>query len=171
MLTLLRILFDIIRLRKGPDAVPRSFVLFFIVVTMWLAAVSLVFALVEELNQINFAVVMLTTAIGLASYCAVIISFGQKARLLQSMTSVIGCGALIEIMFVASNLVLSSLIGEKPTILVTTLILLWSIPVDGHILSRAINRHWYFGIVVAMIVFILQYSIGLAINPLAPQTS
>jgi hypothetical protein len=46
-----------------------------------------------------------------------------------------------------------------PTSLIANLILLWSVPVEGHIIARATERHWYIGILVALAVFILQYLI------------
>jgi hypothetical protein len=41
--------------------------------------------------------------------------------------------------------------------LVANLILLWSVPVEGHIIARAISRHWYIGVLIAIAVFVLQY--------------
>lgn len=164
VLSLIKILFDIVRLRKGPDAIPRSFVLFYVVVAMWLAAGAVLFSIVEELDRTDFLVGIFTSAVGLASYTAIVVSFGKQSRLLQTMTAVIGCGALIEALFVASNLLLTPLIGREPTIIVGALTLLWSVPVEGHILSRAVDRHWYFGVLVAMAVFIFQYYLSVVIN-------
>jgi hypothetical protein len=46
-----------------------------------------------------------------------------------------------------------------------SLVLLWSVPVEGHILARTIDRHWYVGIVVAMAVFIFQFYLMYLLDP------
>jgi hypothetical protein len=46
-----------------------------------------------------------------------------------------------------------------------TLILLWSIPVEGHIIARAIDRHWYVGIGAALAVFVFQLFLYGVLNP------
>jgi len=38
------------------------------------------------------------------------------------------------------------------------------VPVEGHIIARAIDRHWYVGIVIAVGVFIFQYVINLLLT-------
>jgi hypothetical protein len=45
------------------------------------------------------------------------------------------------------------------------LLLFWSIYVKGHIVSRAINRDWYVGLVIAIAVFLLQYAFSTAVSP------
>ena len=43
--------------------------------------------------------------------------------------------------------------------LIATLIIFWSVPVEGHIMARAIGQHWFIGIGIAVIAFMLQYGI------------
>jgi hypothetical protein len=33
----------------------------------------------------------------------------------------------------------------------------WALAVRGHIIARAIDRHWYLGITFALLIFVLQY--------------
>ena len=40
--------------------------------------------------------------------------------------------------------------------LIALLVLIWSVPVKGHIISRAIGMHWYIGISVALVIYLLQ---------------
>jgi hypothetical protein len=42
--------------------------------------------------------------------------------------------------------------------------LLWSVPVEGHIIARAMGRHWYIGILIAITVFVLQFVIYSAMS-------
>ncbi len=42
--------------------------------------------------------------------------------------------------------------------LIAVLIIIWSIPVEGHIIARGIEQHRYVGIGIALIVFTVQYT-------------
>ena len=77
------------------------------------------------------------------------------------------CGAVLSLLFIVGNVLLAPLLGASVTDLVVTLVLLWSIPVEGHIIARAIDRHWYVGIVAAMAVFVFQLFLYSLLNPAA----
>jgi hypothetical protein len=151
VLTLFETLFAIIRLKKGPDAIPYSWLLCLITMTMWLFA----------------GLAMTAIAAGLACYASIIVLSGRTPRLLQTVTAILGCGAVLSLLFIAGNALLAPILGENVTSLVVTLILLWSIPVEGHIIARAIDQHWYVGIVAAMAVFVFQLFLYSLLNPAA----
>jgi hypothetical protein len=159
VLLLLRTLLDIVLLRKGPEAIPRSTLLFAVIVGFWFLSSVLVLALIEQYDQTDFVIGLFTAAIGVACYAITVIVAGFPARVLQTLSAILGCGALISLVFVAEFVVLQPLAGPAVTGLIAQLILLWSVPVEGHIIARAIDRHWYIGIVIAIVVFILQYVI------------
>ncbi|MDJ0793683.1 MAG: hypothetical protein QNI98_05495 [Woeseiaceae bacterium] len=165
MLALIQTLFDIVRLRKGPDAIPHSRFVFGLVVVLWLISSVVMTVTTEELNLRSFLIGLVVGLVGLACYAAIVILAGRGARILQTIAAVLGCGALLNLMFVVGNLLLTPLVGDNPTNIVVTLILFWSIPVEGHIIARAIDRHWYAGIVIAMAVFVFQLIIFGLLNP------
>jgi len=76
---------------------------------------------------------------------------------LQTISAILGCGALISLAFVAEFVLFTPFLGQSISALVAQLILLWSVPVEGHIIARAIDRHWYVGILIAISVFALQF--------------
>ena len=121
----------------------------------------------EELGDKDFLLGTFTGVVGLACYASIVVLSGHTPRLLQTVTAVLGCGAVLSLLFVAGNLVLTPLLSESITNLVLTLILLWSIPVEGHIIARAIDRHWYVGIVAAMAVFVFQLFLYSLLSPAA----
>ena len=167
MLALFQTLFDIIRLRKGPDAIPYSWFLCLIAMTLWLFAGMTMTIMAEELGDKDFLLGTFTGVVGLACYASIVVLSGHTPRLLQTVTAVLGCGAVLSLLFVAGNLVLTPLLSESITNLVLTLILFWSIPVEGHIIARAIDRHWYVGIVAAMAVFVFQLFLYSLLSPAA----
>ena len=157
MIPLIRTLFDIVLLRKGPDAVPHSGLLFVMVLGMWLFSSLVGLVLIDRFDENDFFLGLFSGIVGIACYSVVVVLGGYSSRLLQTITTLIGCGALIFLAFVAEYVLFRPFMGERITGLIANLILLWSVPVEGHIIARAINRHWYIGILVAIAVFALQY--------------
>ncbi len=157
MLPLVRTLFDIALLRKGPDSIPRSAVLFVLIVGLWLFSSLAALALIERYDESDFLVGMFASLVGILCYVAVIVISGHSARVLQTISAILGCGALISLAFVAEFVLFTPFLGQSISGLVAQLILLWSVPVEGHIIARAIDRHWYVGILIAISVFALQF--------------
>ena len=153
----IRTLFDIVLMRRGPDAVPRSGVLLLMAIGLWLFSSLAGRALIDRLDESDFFLGLFSGIVGIACYAVVVVLGGYAERLLQTITTLVGCGALIFLVFVAEYVLFMPFAGERFTGLVANLILLWSVPVEGHIIARAINRHWYIGILIAIAVFALQY--------------
>lgn len=167
MLALFETLFDIIRLRKGPDAIPHSTVLLAVVIALWLLAGVVVTTTTAELDQANFLFMTLAGVAGLGCYAAIVLFFRRGARLLQAVVAFLGCGSLLSLMSVAADVFLKPFLSASLTNIIVVLILLWSVPVEGHIISRTIERHWYFGVVIAMTVFVLQLVLYRQMSPAA----
>lgn len=165
MLALIETLFDIIRLRKGPDSIPHSPFLLVVIIAMWLFAGMVMTLLTAELDQKDFVIGTVTGVAGLLCYVAIVVLSGKRARLMQTVMALLGCGALLSLMFVAGNVFLTPFLSENISNLIVTLILLWTVPVEGHIISRAIERHWYVGVVVAMAVFVFQLILYSVMDP------
>ncbi|MGI9234757.1 MAG: hypothetical protein ACR2RD_14075, partial [Woeseiaceae bacterium] len=79
MFTLIGTLFDIIRLRSGPDAVPHSTFLFVVFGLMWLLAGVLMTVATAELDQTDFVIGSVTGIAGLLCYAAVVMFSGRGA--------------------------------------------------------------------------------------------
>ena len=171
MLQLFKTLFDIIRLQKGPDALPYSRLLFAVIVGIWLSAGLVMMIVTPELHARDFVIGTFIGVLGLSFYAAVIVLSGKTARLLQATTALLGCGALISLAFVALDSLLPLISSEAAASIVATLILLWSVPVEGHIIARTIERHWYVGIIIAMSVFVLQLVLYSLFNPTPTATA
>lgn len=165
MLALLQTLFDIIRLRKGPDSIPYSWLVFVLVAALWLIAGLATTTMTEELNERDFLMGIVTGFAGLGLYALLVTISGHAPRLLQMTTAILGCGAVLSFLFVIGNLALTPFLSEGMVSMIVTLVLLWSIPVEGHIVARSIDRHWYVGIVAAMAVFIFQLFLYSLLNP------
>ena len=159
MLPLVKTLMEIVLLRKGPDSIPRSAVLLIMIVVLWLFSSLAVLALIEQFDESDFLLGLFTALVGILCYAAVVVISGHSPRVLQTVSAVLGCGALISLAFVAEFVLFTPFLGQSISGIVAQLILLWSVPVEGHIIARAIDRHWYVGILIAISVFVLQFVI------------
>ena len=91
-------------------------------------------------------------------YSIVLFVNGYSRRLLPTISSIMACGSLLTIIQVAAQIFLGPFLSVNLTFIVAWLIEIWKIPVKGHIIARAIGQHWYFGIVIAMTIFVMQYA-------------
>lgn len=168
MLALLETLLDIIRLRKGPDAVPHSTVLLVIVVAFWLFVDILGGLIVPRFGGLS-ASGLAITLLGLVIFALLATLDGRNARMLQMLTAMIGCGAIFGFVL---TLVLAVALRFQQFAAVPLLALLsvWSVTlfsviVDGHILSRTLERPRPVGVIAAFLVFALQFYLSTTFNP------
>ena len=156
LLLLLRTFFDIIALRKGPEHVPDSWLLLILSTAMMIAATFVATVLIEELAQQDLRLTIATATLGLMFYGTVLSVFGHSRRIVRALTCVLGCGAVLTVLYVAEFVLFRPIVGPAAAGTVAALIALWSIPVEGHIISRAIQQHWFIGVAIAVAAFILQ---------------
>ncbi len=171
VLALIDTLFQILRLKKGPEAVPRALAALIVAFAMWIAAVILVILLFDDVNAGDFSTALLTTAAGLACYTVLLNSFGKSARLLPMLTSVTGCGALLLVIFASVFVALKPFVGADVALRVAYPFTLWSVPVDGHIIARALDRPFIVGFLFALAVFVLQVVLQQLVDPVVAEVS
>jgi hypothetical protein len=143
-------------LRKGPEHVPDSWLLLALSVAMMVFASLSATALIEALAEQDFRLTFATNLLGLMFYGAVLFVFGFSNRIVRALTCVTGCGAILTMLFVAEFVLFAPFLGTRIAGTVAALIALWSVPVEGHIISRAIQKHWLVGVALAVAAFILQ---------------
>lgn len=109
--------------------------------------------------------------ITIASYLLfwlVLVVNGYSHRLVPTISSIMACGSMLSIVQVAAQIFLSPFLSANLIFIVAWLIQIWKIPVKGHIIARAIGRHRYFGIAIAMTIFVMQYAAYLALTRPVP---
>jgi hypothetical protein len=155
---LIRTLFDILALRKGPDAIPHSVLLLSITVVMWFLPLFFGTQLLPALDAQAILSITVSWLVSLACYVLVFLAAGRSARLVQAMTAIVGCGALISFGQISSVVFLGPFLSETLVAIVVELLLFWSVYVKGHIAARTLEREWYVGLIIAIGVFLLQYA-------------
>lgn len=114
--------------------------------------------LIDPAAEQEYASSLLTNGLWIGFYAAVLVVTGYSRRILQTLTSVLGCGAILTMLFVAEFVFLRPFLGEDFAGVIAALIIFWSVPVEGHIIARAIDRHWFIGIAIAVAAFVLQFT-------------
>ena len=145
-------------LRKGPEQVPDSWLVFLFALGLMQFASFVAATLINLGENYSHILTFITNLLGMAIYSAVLFLTGQMRRFVPIMSAVIACGSILTLLFVAAFVLLNPFLGGDIAVVVATLIIIWSIPVEGHIIARGIEQHWYIGIVIAMTVFIAQYA-------------
>ena len=158
MQAFIKTLFEILTIRKGPDALPHSALLLAVAVVLWFMPLLFGMQLIAALDVRAAAVAVAGWFVTLASYAFVILLAGRAMRLMQAMTAIVGCGALVSFAQVFSLVFLLPFLGEPFVAITVELLLFWSVYVKGHIIARTLDREWYIGLVIAIAVFLLQYS-------------
>lgn len=167
MLPFIRTLFDITLLRKGPESVPRSRILLVMSLVLWAVAAYTFTSLIENAGGGDVRRELLNFALAMICYYAVLVSTGKGERTLQTLTTLIGCGALMALCFTAVLVTIGQLAGAATISMLAILYLIWSLSVEGHIIARAIDRAFYIGVLIAFGIFVFQYA---ALNLILPRT-
>ncbi len=165
MQQLLQTLFEITLLRRGPEDLPHAWLVLYLCVGLWLLALFATAVMIPNFDGDDVWVSAGSAAVGVASYVALLVVFGFGARMLQTLSALIGCGALISFAMLAVLVLMTPFVGPNIANLGAFLLLVWSVPVKGHIIARAIDRHWYAGIAIALAIFLLQLAFTQAMTP------
>lgn len=159
MFTLLRLFWPICQLQRGPQDLPAAPALFrFAMLACFLSGV-LVFTVslpvADALLRTSFSL-----AISLLIWPLLLHATGRQARLLQTLTAVLGCAAILNFLLWPLTWLLYVL-GQHPGLLPLLLIalLLWSISISGHILRHALDWSLPRALALAVLLFALRYGL------------
>jgi hypothetical protein len=160
MQAIIKAFWQIVLFREGPEYLPDSRPLLAFSIVAYVAVDILV---ILALYPSHVLPPLLLVDVGfLVIWCVGLLRlFDLQARIPQTLTALFGTGALLQILaFPFSAWPSLGIPIEIPLFLralVALLILLWSVAVYGHILSRALSRSPGAGIAFAVIYFIVIY--------------
>ena len=154
--TLVRPFVNIGLLREGPQSLPASRFLLGLVLFAFALISAIAYGMRYDLRVVAAAVVV---ELGLLSVfvLAVLTLFGRAERFLQTLTALIGCGAMIgvimlplQIWFVQAELEQQQ--GPQH-VLVVLLFLIWEVLIRGHIFRHALDKGLAFGVMLSIAYF------------------
>ncbi len=165
MFALTRTLLDITLLAKGPEEIPRSWIPLYMSIALWLFALLAMMAMLVNYGSQDAWRSIASTALGLFCYGVVLGWRGVLHRAVPTMAALIGVGGLITLIVLAELILFTPLLGSRVAVLIAQVTMMWSIPVKGHIIARAINWPWYAGIVIALSIYLLQLAFSESMSP------
>lgn len=160
MLQLVRAFYDIAILRLGPEDLPASRFLLGFAAAAYLA--TGVISVSFYARNPSDAFFQLAADLGLlvAFVTLLLVLYGKAARLGQTMTALLGTGALLALLALPLSVWLrwddANGIGSGLPVAGLYLVVLWSIAVTGHILHRALEIPYVGGLVLGAAYFILN---------------
>ncbi len=147
---------DVFLLRKGPDDLPKSSLLLAVAIGMSIVVNFLFYAIIESELPTNLFLEFATELVKIASYLLILVAFGLVSRIMQTMTAIIACNAILGLLLTFILMVSQQFLNKELDAAFVWLITLWLILVEGHIISRAAQLHRVTGIAIAVVIFILQ---------------
>ncbi|MCI0516326.1 MAG: hypothetical protein L0Y45_00670 [Woeseiaceae bacterium] len=146
-------------MRKGPEHIPGSWLVLLLAVVLMVLSIFCANVLLPSVGRQDYFVIYVSSSVGLLIYSGVLFVTGYGKRLLPVLSAIIACGSILTFLFVAEYVLLQPFLGVRIAAILATLIIFWSVPVEGHIIARAIHQHWFAGIAIAMVVFVLQVAL------------
>jgi len=166
VLTLFKTLIEIILLRKGPNHIPHSMLLLMVVAAIWFLVGIVAVMVIETYKSASLSIDLILAIAGLGFYAILVNSFGHSARLVRCFTALLGCAIVFSVVIYAGRLILPLWITPGETEWAVQFIWLWSIPVEGHIIARTIDRQWVIGFVIALAVLFAQLQLYGVLKPM-----
>lgn len=171
MLVYVQTLFNIALRRLGPEDLPdSSFLLGLTLAAYVLLQVPLAWVAYGPANVI-------VTTIGISALLligflwALLRLTGFRARFRQTLTALLGTSALLSFLSIPFSLWREATLDMQSTSALPSIfifgLMLWSLAIDGHILSRALSRPFAIGLLIAIAYFFLHTTV---LFELLPQT-
>ena len=158
MIALLKTYLEIIALRRGPELIPASWLVLLVSLGLLTLAWTVQLSLIDvPEGTVMPALIAYGAALGF--YSIVVSSLGFRRRLLPMISAIIACGSIIAVLSTVGAMFLAPITGAVVANSFATLVWFWSVPVKGHVVARTVNKHWFFGIGVAMLAFVLRFGV------------
>ena len=173
MFELFKVFGSIVLRRLGPEDLPASGFLLGLTALIYVLSQAPVAML--ALSDTNSAVLTLIIDLVLiAGFLWILLLLtGFRARYRQTLTALLGAGALLSLLSVPFTLWQESLLNEPagataiPSAAILAIVV-WSFVVNGHILSRALSRPFSIGLMIAIAYFFLHTTLLFEFIPAEP---
>ncbi len=147
---------DIFLLRRGPEDIPKSSLLLAMAIGASIVANFLFYAIVESEYGTDLFLMFASELVKILSYVGVLLLFAQVGRIMQTITAIVACNAILAFILIAMLIVSQPFMYKELDASLAWLATFWLILVEGHIISRAIQLHWISGTAIAIVISVLQ---------------
>lgn len=165
MFELIKLLFDICLFKKGPQDLPFSVGLSWVLVA---ADVSVSFLMLSiRTDWLNSALQAIVGVLLIIGFSWLILYVARKReRFNQTTIALLGTDAMIS--FFALPGMASMMIGTGALLafLITIALMIWHWAVTGHIIRNALEQTWSFSLGIAFLYILASYQVMALLNPL-----
>ncbi len=142
-------------LRQGPDKLPRSWLVFFVaLVISVLVSMSVSEIVLPGIDPMH-DVTLLLAILNVGFYFVVLQVTGYPERFVQTAIAILGADAVLTFFYMGGFLAVELVADKSTAFTLAWFISCWSVSVEGHIIARAIDRHWLVGIAIALASYVL----------------
>jgi len=163
MYQLLVLFFDICLFKKGPQDIPASSGLLFLLIPAYAGISFLILVLsTDAVNAILQVLIEIAFVLGSSK---IILYFAKKPeRFIQTVCALIATDTLISIFALP---VMAALIGQGSALAFFSLVtlMLWHWTVSGHIFSNALSQPFTFGLGIAFLYILVSYQVMALLFP------
>jgi hypothetical protein len=154
---------DIAFHRRGPEALPESRFLFSLVLVAYLTVSLLALQINWDLGQ-AVGPLLADVTFCVAFFWFLLQTARRGGRFWQTVTALLGAETFLSLIALPLLVLRSAAAGneafEPMTILLLTVVLLWSIDVGGFILSRALEQSYVVGVFIMVGYVISSFMLG-----------
>lgn len=165
MFELIKLLFDVCLFKKGPQDLPFSVGLLWVLVA---ADVSVSFLMLSiRTDWLNSALQAIVGVLLIIGFSWLILYVARKReRFNQTTIALLGSDAMIS--FFALPGMASMMIGTGALLafLITIALMIWHWAVTGHIIRNALEQTWSFSLGMAFLYILASYQVMALLNPL-----
>jgi len=169
MLAYVQALINIALRRSGPEDLPDSAFLLGLTLVIYLVTQVPLALIAYGPSDILVRTVIVSLLLLFAGLWVLLRLTGNRARYRRTVTAMLGTSALLSVLSIPFSLWRQSMLStESGVAMPSTMlfaIMLWSIAIDGHILSRALSRPYGIGLLIAIGYFFLHTSILYELMP------
>jgi len=170
MLTIIRAFLDIALLRLGPEDLPASgFLLGAALVVYTVVQIPLTW-IVFQVPQSVMITLLVDVVLLVGGLWVLLRLTGFPSRFGQTLTALLGTGALLSVLSLPFNIWSASVAGmaQRPAAPSAAIlaIVLWSFVINGHILGRAISRSFAIGLLISIAYFFIHMTVLFEFAPL-----
>ena len=134
---------------------PRSWMLFALVTVAATLADIGGTLLIDASAPLILPISLAARGFVLAFYSGVLVVAGKFERAPQTFTALGGIDLVFTVLMLALFAVLNLVFDRATAGQAINLLLLWSVAVQGHIISRALGQHFVVGLMLAFMMFIV----------------
>jgi len=164
----LNIYWQIVLLRRGPEDLPESSFLLWIVGLLY-GVINVISVLLVDVGERAFLLLLADFILFVGWATLVLIFFGMKSRLTRTLTALFGAGSLLQLLSLPLSLGLDPAQQQDWFMTLRLLgflvVLLWAVAVYGHIIARAIGKGQGVGVIFAVLYFLLSFELAAQIIP------